>query len=455
MIRNLTSQEIDDIIQVIPPNKCIVDIVSESIRNNQIEGIKKQLKTIKLYPSLIPQLKSEIEKQYYKTMIQPGESVGIITAQSIGERQTQSTLNSFHFTGLSIKTVVTGVPRFSELLNATKDPKAESCYIYFNRHIDDLNQLRLLTNHTIMEINLKKIYKNYEIFLNQTAQDDWYIFYNEIFDNEYNNFNTYIRFQIDKQILFDYTLTLQKICKNMEKEYKDIKCVFSPDELGIIDIYIDMSNVGQDIPYLTLEECQLSYIEGTAIPALCETLICGIPKIQGVFPVKKDDGEYIMETEGSNLKQLFCNDLIDYTRTISNNMWEIYHTLGVEAARTFLIEEFSAVVASDGTYVNDSHVKLLVDIMTYTGCITSISRYGMKKETCGPLAKASFEESLENFMKAGASGEIEYIKGVSASIMMGKIAKIGSGICDILVDIERLPERPSVLEDEIRERLVI
>eukprot|EP00122_Pirum_gemmata_P018008 Pgem_evm10s16871 len=58
-----------------------------------------------------------------KTMIPPGESVGITCGQSLGEKQTQSTLNSFHSAGLTIKTVVTGVPRFSELMSATKEPK--------------------------------------------------------------------------------------------------------------------------------------------------------------------------------------------------------------------------------------------------------------------------------------------------------------------------------------------
>ena len=42
------------------------------------------------------------------------------------------------------------------------------------------------------------------------------------------------------------------------------------------------------------------------------------------------------------------------------------------------------VVSSDGTFINERHVMLLVDIMTFTGNIISISRYGMKKNQCGP-----------------------------------------------------------------------
>ena len=92
-------------------------------------------------------------------------------------------------------------------------------------------------------------------------------------------------------------------------------------------------------------------------------------------------------------------------------MWEIYTIFGIEASRQFLIEEYMDVVSSDGSFVNSSNVELLVDVMVYTGTIISISRYGQKKVGCGPMAKASFEESLENFLKAGINGEKETTEG--------------------------------------------
>jgi hypothetical protein len=138
-------------------------------------------------------------------------------------------------------------------------------------------------------------------------------------------------------------------------------------------------------------------------------------------------------------------------------MWEIYNVFGIEAVRQFLIDEFMDVVSSDGTFVNSSHVELLVDLMVYTGSIISISRYGQKKVGSGPLSKASFEESLENFLKAGLNGEIETTEGVSASIMLGKIPKTGTGIFDLKVDIEtimNMGKKPIVHEVEAKEEIV-
>jgi DNA-directed RNA polymerase II subunit RPB1 len=130
-------------------------------------------------------------------------------------------------------------------------------------------------------------------------------------------------------------------------------------------------------------------------------------------------------------------------------MWEIYQIFGIEATRQFLIEEYMDVVSSDGTYVNQSNVELLVDVMVYTGSIISISRYGQKKVGCGPMAKASFEESLENFLKAGLNGERESTDGVSASIMLGKMPKTGTGVFDMLIDVQKLLQIKPEKKEEI------
>ena len=137
---------------------------------------------------------------------------------------------------------------------------------------------------------------------------------------------------------------------------------------------------------------------------------------------------------GSNFKERGSLSNIEFSELISNDMWEIYHNLGIEAARQFLIDEFTFVVSSDGSYINARHIMLVSDIMTHHGTILSVSRYGIKREQTGPLAKAAFEESLDNFMKAGAFGETDNTNGCSASIMLGKTTKAGTGLCELLLE---------------------
>ena len=133
-------------------------------------------------------------------------------------------------------------------------------------------------------------------------------------------------------------------------------------------------------------------------------------------------------------KHVLGLDMVDYTRTISNNVWDIYITLGIEAARQFMINEFSQIMEG----INKCHVMLLVDKMTFNGTISSISRYTMRNEDSGPFGKASFEETMDNFIKAGVYGQKESSIGVSASIICGKRAQIGTGKCELMVDIDKL-----------------
>ena len=72
-----------------------------------------------------------IQMQYQKAIVSPGEMVGIIAAQSIGEPTTQMTLNTFHFAGVASKSNVTrGVPRIEEILSLSAHPKKPSTTIF-------------------------------------------------------------------------------------------------------------------------------------------------------------------------------------------------------------------------------------------------------------------------------------------------------------------------------------
>ena len=115
---SINQKHINYILKDIPIIKSLPNAIAVNMRQNMIDIYKKQLNKQKIYKSLLPKLKEEIERSYYKSLVSYGESVGIVTAQSLGEKQTQMTLNSFHSAGCTIATVVTGVPRFSELLNS-------------------------------------------------------------------------------------------------------------------------------------------------------------------------------------------------------------------------------------------------------------------------------------------------------------------------------------------------
>ena len=439
--RKLTSSEIDDILIVISPPKTLPQEVQAGIRNKICKDLRGQLEKIVIYPDKIRELKNEIERQYFKTIAPPGESVGVLTAQSIGERQTQMTLNTFHSAGLAIKTVVTGVPRFSELLNATKNPRAVSCDIEFRSGNDSISNLRKTIGHTLREFTVGNLIVDTEIRY-EAEPKKWYSNYLEMYEKDISPHQYSLNIKIDRDKICRYSIPLYLIVNKIEEEFGDLVCVSSPDKYAEIDVYIDTSQI--EIPeeqrsFITDENKETIYIENVVIPNLENVHVCGVPGIKDFFYKKKNnrDDEWMVDTEGSNLLELLSHPKIINEQVMCNNMWEIYNVLGIEAAREFLIDEFMNVVSSDGTFINERHVSLLVDIMTFAGTIHSISRYGMKKANVGVLAKASFEESLDNFLKCAIRGEIENTNGVSASIMCGKRAKLGSGISKIIPDLSQ------------------
>jgi DNA-directed RNA polymerase beta' subunit len=131
--------------------------------------------------------------------------------------------------------------------------------------------------------------------------------------------------------------------------------------------------------------------------------------------------------------------------TTTNSIWDIYHTLGIEAVRQFLLEELVSIMPSISVY----HSKFLIDYMTKTGAITAISRYTMRSEGSGALSKASFEETLDNLITAGLNGEIENPNSVSTSIICGKLGKFGTGLCELKVDVSKLQH---IVKDKVTEK---
>ena len=480
MKRALSTNEIESILSLIDKECVAYNIPKEAqnATNNSIKNnLREQLVKIKIFPEGIDRLKDEIVRYYHSTQIQPGASVGIVTAQSIGERQTQMTLNTFHSAGMAIATVITGVPRFGELLNATTNPKMVSCQIYFKSHDQDIDTLRKWIGSDLRQFTLKDLTVKYKVE-KQKAEESWYhtyLLFNDTIipsveelcdpDGEY----VCISIELNAKILYEYMISITSIAEKLADEYEDIVVIPSPLEQGKIDIFISMNQINMaDGDIINTVEAQQLYVDNVVIVTLFDIIVCGIPGIKNFFFKKYNSDDQFMstcsdfngkpgwmvETQGSNYQQLLAHPKMRTAILISNNMWDIYEALGVEAARQFLIDEFMNVVSSDGTYINVCHVMLLVDIMTFAGSIASISRYGIKRDQAGPLAKASFEESLDNFLKAGVFGDIETTKGVSASIMCGKRSNIGTGLCDLLYKIDGAgpsETNPTVSTDPVKE----
>lgn len=446
MTRLLSETEIENILDFIQPQEGIPIDTAMSVVNTNKEKLRKQLRTQQVYPEIIPAIKDELIKSYRDSLVQAGESVGVICAQSIGEKQTQTTLNTFHKAGQSEKTMTAGVPRFKELIDATKKPKIVNHKIYLNSGNSTVQETRSTVGHSIAGLTMADISESITVEMNK-EDEPWYEAHKILFSDEFTNHSHCVSFKLDMKKLYEFKLSMQQIASYIHEEFSDLYCVFSPPAKGKLDVFVDTENIilpEDRLLFINHENAQMIYMEEVVQSALEKMYICGIPAITEVFYIQEGN-EWIIETNGfdskniskqySSYKKLLAHPNVDYTRTISSNVWDIYEVLDIEAAREFLIQEFMAIMEG----INTCHAMLLVDRMTHAGTISSITRYTLKSDEGGPICKASFEETMDNFLNAAAQGQYEPTRGVSASIICGKRATIGTGMIKLGIDIPRLP----------------
>jgi DNA-directed RNA polymerase beta' subunit len=349
-----------------------------------------------------------------------------------------NTLNTFHTAGLTINTVVTGVPRLLELMNTTKEPKSSSCSIkiFASDTIHSIFDIRNYIGPNLRCLTIASITKDYDVVKFGDIKHCWWL------KDVINVLPTddVLRIQLSHKAIYENRCSLEQIVEKINETFTDVYAVSSSLNDCILDVFItnkdDVVLPKKQVCYINDENKYQIFLDEIVYKKFEKFIIYGIEKLRdfsifSVTPYK----EWVITTDGSNLKGLMECGLFEPHTVMSNNMWEIYFTLGVEATREFLIDEFINVISSDGTFINKCHVLLLVDFMTFKGDISSISRYSLRSKN-SPLSRSSFEESIENFLKSGIFSEVDNMKSISSNIMTGKLSSTGTGICDLLVDTD-------------------
>lgn len=457
--------------------------VTERATYNLRVALRVALADVSIYPSEIPQFCKIVRDKIEIAKIAPGTLVGIGCASAIGEPSTQLTLNTFHNSGNSAKDVTLGVPRLKEILNTTKKPSKPSCTVYFTDSVNPTTFETIQTiGHSIEEVTVSMFLKEDETELRYLTVNDvapsqsplglitykeyepvWWVKLHETLKGmpevTPENWVIILHFDIDK--LYKYKVTLDDIARRIEKDSPGtFGCVPSPTVLGCIEVYLNYTSIKAyvqskiDLPesisdeeeselaeLITTDSIDFFTAREVAMDTIRNTRIQGVCGITKTYP--KEDlqtKKWFLETQGTNLMDILTTPGVDTTRTLSDNMWEIYSILGIEAARAFLIRETTKIISFDGTYVNPRHFALLVESMTRTGILTSVNRDGIPRDV-GPLAKGMFEKAVDNFAEAAAFTENDLIKGVAGAVMMGTTAdKAGTGGVEVK-DAEKLPSR--------------
>lgn len=161
--------------------------------------------------------------------------------------------------------------------------------------------------------------------------------------------------------------------------------------------------------------------------ALPEISVSGYPDAARAVIKKSDDAEEKIRlfVEGYGLRQIMGTPGLKGIHCKTNSVLECYGVLGIEAARTTIINEIASVMGNMD--IDPRHMQLLADTMTYKGDILGITRFGLAKMRDSVLQLASFEKTPDHLFEAGARGKSDGINGVSECIILGQTMGIGTG----------------------------
>lgn len=346
-------------------------------------------------------------REYANTRIEACEAVGIIAAQSIGEPGTQMTMRTFHYAGVAEINVTLGLPRLIEIMDARKEPSTPTMTIYLEgEYATDRDRAREVS----WQIEAAPLHEFGDI----------------VIDME----NMQIVVQLNTQVCEKRRIAVSDIIDSAPRKirdrrhYRDFEC--EVDENNATMIFSPKDRESYQNLFQLAEHVR-------------NVIVQGIDDIERVV-VRKESGEYILYTEGSNLKDVFEVEGVDTTRTRTNNISEIAQVLGIEAARNAIIHEALSTLSEQGNLVDVRHIMLVADMMCMDGEVKQIGRHGIAGEKESVLSRAAFEVTVNHLLDAAIANEVDELSGVTENVIVGQPIQLGTGDVKLIAKPLKLGE---------------
>lgn len=328
-----------------------------------------------------------------KFSVAPGEAVGMVAAQSLGEPGTQMTMRAFHYAGVA-EHVPTGLPRLIELVDVKREP-----------------------SKPIIIIRLKKEYEKDRKYAEELAKELEEVRVRDVAIVRENLRQKMIKVKIKGNAEKDYHITFEDLVKAVKSVYKNAKVSKARKEITIKFEKKHVPKAALKKPYTYLRNLFLRIKEKSLKP------ITGIKRAV----VNEEDGKYFVVASGWKISSVIKHKYVDPSRIYTNNIKEIERTFGIEAARNALVREIKQTMDMQKLYVDIRHILLLADVMCYHGKVTRVGRHGIASMKPSVLARAAFEETVQHLTEAAINAEEDKLLGVVENIIVGKTTPIGTG----------------------------
>ena len=407
----------------------------------------KSLYACRLHPAVIARVMGRVESVCSAALVQPGEAVGLLAAQSLGEPLTQSTLNTFHFTGVSsMRATTQGLPRFREILGATENPTTPTITVPLLPGVDGRHVQRRLSHLKMGSLVACTFWGDDEETLCQNLGFETKTLMVKSLPPYavVEGSSTRIRLELDPVALRKHAFTTD------DGTAVDPVCYCAWKLETILGVHATALDSNYEKPCVILDAYPGSALNGSHALLERAALAVDIHGSEGVRDVVRLPGTDTLEMSGSNLQKVMGDSGVDGRNARSNHIRDVWRTLGVEAARETIVREIHATIEAGGSSIDLRHVFLVADLMCLSGDVVAVSRYGSNRSGRGPITRSSFEQTVEVLVDAAVSQTCDPLHGVSDKIFMGQRTRVGTGAIDCMLNLNAfeafVKDEPTTME---------
>jgi DNA-directed RNA polymerase subunit A" len=375
-----------------PEQELVID--NESLPAKTKDQLKKFLAEKNISDDQFTEIIERVNSEYKSTRIEACEAVGVIAAQSIGEPGTQMTMRTFHYAGVAEINVTLGLPRLIEIMDARKEPSTPTMTIYLE---PDFGADRDRAREVSWQIEAATLQEFGDITI----------------DMEDMQVVVHLNSAVCEKRKIPVSTIVETAPRKIRerRHYRDFE--HESDETDAIIKFMPKNRESYQNLFQLAEHVR-------------NVIVQGIDDIERVV-VRKESGEYILYTEGSNLKDVFDVEGVDTRRTRTNNINEISQVLGIEAARNAIIHEAVSTLNEQGILVDVRHIMLVADMMCLEGEVKQIGRHGIAGEKESVLSRAAFEVTVNHLLDAAVANEVDELSGVTENVIVGQPIQLGTG----------------------------
>jgi DNA-directed RNA polymerase beta' subunit len=356
----------------------------------------------------LEEITAYVEDSVCRSLYPPGTPIGLIVSQSFSEPLTQIQLNRFHHSGEG-SGLVSGVARIKEIINCMKDIQTPSMTIVpLDGHTFDTND--------IVCVSIKRVI--------------------HCWTTKRANMVTLV---LDRMFMISRCITPRLVAEAVGHMYEHVEFTLDVEALTW-ELWFPLYN----------DASSLQVRDAVRVLGRSNVVIKGIKNIQDFYRSTIDTERLVdgvvtvykqpcIITKGSNLQEICKLSWVDVHHTTTNDLMEIYSVFGIDAMCTSLEDSLLHVMSSNSADVSRSYIHIIAHEMCRTGIPCALTFNGLTNSNTSTLKLATFERSLESFVRAARIGHTDHLRGISESVIVGKPVSVGTGGDFDLVNVGPIP----------------